>query len=60
MSKMQNASIFFHLFPFFISLISYAFCRKLFYIENVISYAKKNVPRHILAPSALLSASGAR
>ena len=40
MSKMQNASIFFHFFPFFISLISYAFCRKLFYIENVISYAK--------------------
>lgn len=43
MSKMQNASIFFHFFPFFISLISYAFCRKLFYIENVISYAKSHL-----------------
>lgn len=46
MSKMQNASIFFHFFPFFISLISYAFCRKLFYIENVISYETKSHLRY--------------
>ena len=39
----QNAECF-NFFPFFISLISYAFCRKLFYIENVISYETKKSP----------------